>query len=165
MMQLQIYFPKLSTHFDGFGSANRDNNQEQIPPQEKINIEDKIMLRESLNSAIDYIYSSCEFEMTLELIEDGLNEGIIERDSVIGILNEMAIESDLFLERILQIMEDYSIEISSDLKHRQFTSDIKYRLGEIVRFIHNENLTKVAESRVQGIIYDLEEYLSGISNS
>ena len=59
------------------------------------------MLKESLNAAIDYIYSGGEFEMTLELIEDGLNEGIIERESVTDILNEMAIESELFLEQIL----------------------------------------------------------------
>lgn len=122
------------------------------------------MLKESLNAAIDYIYSGGEFEMTLELIEDGLNEGIIERESVTDILNEMAIESDLFLEQILQIMEDHSIEISSSLKHRQFTNDIKNRLGEIIRFVYNDDLKKITESRVQGIIYDLEEYLNDISD-
>ena len=122
------------------------------------------MLKESLNAAIDYIYSGGEFEMTLELIEDGLNEGIIERESVTDILNEMAIESDLFLEQILQIMEDHSIEISSSLKHRQFTNAIKNRLGEIIRFVYNDDLKKITESRVQGIIYDLEEYLNDISD-
>ncbi len=40
MMQLQIYFSKLSTHFDEFDSANSNNNQEQILPQEKIIIEE-----------------------------------------------------------------------------------------------------------------------------
>lgn len=40
MRQLQIYFSKLSTHFNGFGSANRDKKQEQIPPQRKIIIEE-----------------------------------------------------------------------------------------------------------------------------
>ena len=137
-------------------------------PQEKITIEEEIieiMLKESLNAAIDYIYSSGEFEITLELIEDGLNEGIIDKDSITGILNEMAIESDLFLEQIIQIMEDHSIEISPELKHRQFTSDVKHRLEEIVRFVYNEDLQKVAESRVQGIIYDLEQYLSNLSNN
>ncbi len=122
------------------------------------------MLKESLNAAIDYIYTNCEFEMTLELIEDGLNEGIIEHDSVTDILNEMAIESDLYLERILQIMENYSIEITPELKHRQFTSDVKHRLGEIVRFIHNENLSKLAQSRIDGINYDLIEYLNSLTD-
>ncbi|MGB5712087.1 MAG: hypothetical protein WBM44_14405 [Waterburya sp.] len=102
--------------------------------------------------------------MTLELIEDGLNEGIIEHDSVTDILNEMAIESDLYLERILQIMENYSIEITPELKHRQFTSDVKHRLGEIVRFIHNENLSKLAQSRIDGINYDLIEYLNSLTD-
>ena len=81
------------------------------------------------------------------------------------IINEMAIESDLFLEQILQIMEDHSIEISPEFRHRRFTIDIKHRLGEILRFIHSEDLTKVAESRIQGIIYDLGNYLSEISSN
>lgn len=123
------------------------------------------MLKESLNAAIDYLYSSGEFEMTLELIEDGLNEGMVDKHSVVSILNEMLSESDLFLERILQIMTDHEIEISPDLKHRQFTNDIEYRLREIVRYIHNEDLTKIAESRIQGIIYDLGNYLSEISDN
>lgn len=69
------------------------------------------MLKESLKAAIDYLYSSGEFEMTIELIEDGLNEGMVKPDSVTTVLNEMAIESDLFLERILQIMTDYTINV------------------------------------------------------
>ncbi|MGV2831325.1 hypothetical protein [Myxosarcina sp. GI1(2024)] len=85
--------------------------QKPAIPQEKKLLRNHIMLKESLKAAIDYLYSSGEFEMTIELIEDGLNEGMVKPDSVTTVLNEMAIESDLFLERILQIMTDYTINV------------------------------------------------------
>ena len=123
------------------------------------------MLRDVIKEVIDYLYDCGEMELVLQLIRDSLNEGIIDRYSVSNLLNEMAIETDGSIEEILQIMEDNSIEMSPEIKHRRFSSDIKYRLGEIVRFIHNEDLMKLAESRFQGIIYDLEEYLNDISNN
>ena len=43
--------------------------------------------------------------------------------------------------------------------------DFKYRLEEIVRFIPNEDLSKVAQSRIDGIIFDLSEYLNKLSDS
>ena len=122
------------------------------------------MLSEVIKEVIDYLYDCGEMELVLQLIRSSLNEDIIDKYSVSNLLNEMAIETNGSIDEILEIMEEHSIEISPEIRHRQFSSDIKYRLGEIVRFIHNEDLMKLAESRIQGIIYDLEEYLNDISN-
>ena len=62
-------------------------------------------------------------------------------------------------------MNDFEIEKSIDLKHKHITGDFKYRLEEIVRFIPNENLSKVAQSRIDGIIFDLCEHLNKLSDS
>ena len=68
------------------------------------------------------------------------------------------------IDRALEILTNNGVEIPIVVKHRQFTINIKYRLGEIVRYGHNEDLTKFAESRVQGIVFDLKEYLNDITN-
>lgn len=123
------------------------------------------MLRDNLIYAIDHLYNSCEISLTLELIRDALSEDIIDKESVVTILNEIALEdSDIAaIEEAIEIMRDFEIEVSLEVRHRQFTQDIKYRLGEIVRFINNEDLMKAAQSRIDGIAYDLTEYLTKIS--
>ena len=125
------------------------------------------MIRESINAAIDYLYNSCEVSLTLELIRDSLSEEIIEKESVESILNEIALEDadHAIVVEALEIMNDFEIEKSIDLKHKHITGDFKYRLEEIVRFIPNENLSKVAQSRIDGIIFDLCEYLNKLSDS
>ena len=69
------------------------------------------------------------------------------------------------IDEAIEIMRDFEIEISNEVKHRQFTKDIKYRMSEIVRFIHNEDLSKVAQSRIDGINYDLNEYLNSLTDN
>ena len=125
------------------------------------------MLKESINAAIDYLYNSCQIELVLELIRDSLSEEIIEKESVKSILNEIALEDadHAAIDEAIEIMRDFEIEISNEFKHRQFTKDIKYRMSEIVRFIHNEDLSKVAQSRIDGISYDLNEYLNSLTDS
>ena len=125
------------------------------------------MLKESINAAIDYLYNSCQIELVLELIRDSLSEEIIEKESVKSILNEIALEDadPAAIDEAIEIMRDFEIEISNEVKHRQFTKDVKYRLEEIVRFMPNEDLAKLAESRIVGIIYDLSEYLNQLSDS
>ena len=68
------------------------------------------------------------------------------------------------IDEAIEIMRDFEIEISNEIKHRQFIRDIKYRMSEIVRFIHNEDLSKVAQSRIDGINYDLNEYLNSLTD-
>ena len=125
------------------------------------------MLKESINAAIDYLYNSCQIELVLELIRDSLSEEIIEKESVKSILNEIALEDadHAAIDEAIEIMRDFEIEISNEVKHRQFTKDIKYRMSEIVRFIHNEDLSKVAQSRIDGINYDLNEYLNSLTDN
>ena len=124
------------------------------------------MIRDSINGAIDYLYNSCQVELVLELIRDSLSEDIIDKESVTDILNEIALEDcdhNVVVEA-LEIMSDFEIEKSTELKHKHITGDIKYRLEEVVRFINNEDLAKVAQSRIDGIIYDLTEYLAKLSD-
>ena len=125
------------------------------------------MIRDSINGAIDYLYNSCQVELVLELIRDSLSEDIIDKESVATILNEIALEDadHAAIDEAIEIMRDFEIEISNEVKHRQFTKDVKYRLEEIVRFMPNEDLAKLAESRIVGIIYDLSEYLNQLSDS
>ncbi len=122
-------------------------------------------LREVIIEAAETLNYGGNFALGLELIAESLNNNLIDINDVIEMLQEIALDNDEHLDQALEILTNNGVEIPIEVKHRQFTNDVKYRLGEIVRFIHNDDLTKVAESRVQGIIYDLEEYLSGISNS
>ena len=125
------------------------------------------MIRDSINGAIDYLYNSCQVELVLELIRDSLSEDIIDKQSVTDILNEIAMNDNdhAVVVEALEIMNDFEIEKSTELKHKHITGDIKYRLEEVVRFIPNEDLAKVAKSRIDGIIYDLSEYLNQLSDS
>ena len=125
------------------------------------------MLKDSINAAIDYLYNACEVSLALEIIRDSLSEEIIEKESVESILNEIALEDadHAFVVEALEIMNDFEIEKSVSLKHKHITGDFKYRLEEIVRFIPNEDLSKVAQSRIDGIIFDLCEYLNKLSDS
>ena len=125
------------------------------------------MIRDSINGAIDYLYQSAQTELALELIYDALTENLIDKDSVSDILNDIAIDDNDYsvVVTALEIMNDFEIEKSTELKHKHITGDIKYRLEEVVRFIPNEDLAKVAKSRIDGIIYDLSEYLNQLSDS
>lgn len=122
-------------------------------------------LRDIIIEAVETLNYGGNFALGLELIAESINNNLIDINDVIEMLQEIALDNDEHLDQALEILTNNGIEIPIEVKHRQFANDVKYRLGEIVRFIHNEDLTKVAESRIQGIIYDLEEYLSGISNS
>ena len=122
-------------------------------------------LSEIIIEAVETLNYGGNFALGLELIAESINNNLIDINDVVEMLQEIALDNDEHIDQALEILTNNGIEIPIEVKHRQFTNDVKYRLGEIVRFIHNEDLTKVAESRVQGIIYDLEEYLSGISNS
>lgn len=135
--------------------TKRKNNKEELTK----------MLKESINASIDYLYNSCEVSLALELIRDALSGDIIEKESVTDILNEIAQQdSDIAaIEEAIEIMRDFEIEVSSEVRHRQFVEDIKSRLGELVRFVKDEDLTKIAQSRIDGIAYDLSEYLNQIS--
>ena len=83
----------------------------------------------------------------------------------IEMLQEIALDNDEHLDQALEILTSNGVEIPTEVKNRQFTNDVKHRLGEIVRFIHNEDLTKVAQSRIDGITYDLAEYLTQLSDN
>ncbi len=122
-------------------------------------------LSEIIIEAVETLNYGGNFALGLELIAESINNNLIDINDVIEMLQEIALDNDEHIDQALEILTNNSIEIPIEVKHRQFTNDVKYRLGEIVRFIHNEDLTKVAESRAQGIIYDLEEYLSGMSDS
>lgn len=125
------------------------------------------MLKESMSAVIDYLYNACEVSLVLEIIRDSLSEEIIEKESVATILNEIALEDTdhAVVVEALEIMNDFEIEKSVSLKHKHITGDFKYRLEEIVRFIPNEDLSKVAQSRIDGIIFDLCEYLNKLSDN
>ena len=124
-------------------------------------------IKDSITDAINHLYESCAVELALELIRDSLSEDIIDKESVTDILNEIALEDcdhNVVVEA-LEIMNDFEIKKSTELEHKHITGDIKYRLEEVVRFINNEDLAKVAQSRIDGIIYDLSEYLNQLSDS
>ncbi len=122
-------------------------------------------LREVIIEAAETLNYGGNFALGLELIAESLNNNLIDINDVIEMLQEIALDNDEHLDQALEILTNNGVEIPIEVKHRQFTNDVKYRLGEIVRFIHNDDLTKVAESRVQGIIYDLGNYLSEISSN
>ena len=103
--------------------------------------------------------------LALDLISESLNNHLIDIGDVIEILQEIALNNDEHIDQALDILASNGVEIPTEVKHRQFSNDIKHRLGEIVRFIHNEDLTKVAQSRIDGITYDLIEYLNSLSNN
>lgn len=104
------------------------------------------------------------FALSLELISESLNNNLIDINDVLEMLQEIAVDNEEHLDQALKILTSNGVEIPIEVKHRQFTNDVKHRLGEIVRFIHNEDLTKVAQSRIDGITYDLIEYLNSLSN-
>ena len=103
------------------------------------------------------------FALGLELIAESLNNHLIDISDVIEMLQEIALDNDEHLDQALEILTNNGVEIPTEVKHRQFANDVKHRLGEIVRFIHNEDLTKVAQSRIDSITYDLIEYLNSLS--
>ena len=105
------------------------------------------------------------FALGLELISESLNNHLIDINDVIEMLQEIALDNDEHLDQALKILTNNGVEIPTEVKNRQFTNDVKHRLGEIVRFIHNEDLTKVAQSRIDGINYDLNEYLNSLTDS
>lgn len=121
-------------------------------------------LKEVIIEAVETLNHDGNFALTLNLIAESINNNLIEINDVIEILQELALDDDEHIDRALEILTNNGIEIPIEVKHRQFTINIKYRLGEIVRYVHNEDLTKIAESRVQGIVFDLKEYLNDISN-
>ena len=104
------------------------------------------------------------FALGLELIAESLNNNLIEINDVIEMLQEIALDNEEHLDQALEILTNNGVEIPLEVKHRQFTNDVKSRLGEIVRLIHNEDLTKVAQSRIEGISYDLNEYLNSLTD-
>ena len=104
------------------------------------------------------------FALGLELIAESLSNNLIEINDVLEMLQEIALDNDEHLDQALEILTNNGMEIPLEVKHRQFTNDVKSRLGEIVRLIHNEDLTKVGQSRIDGITYDLIEYLNSLSN-
>ena len=104
------------------------------------------------------------FALGLELIAESLNNHLIDINDVIEMLQEIALDNDEHIDQALDILTNNGVEIPTEVKHRQFSNDIKHRLGEIIRFIHNEDLTKIAQSRIDGIVYDLIEYLNSLSN-
>ena len=114
--------------------------------------------------AVETLNYGGNFALGLELISESLNNHLIDIRDVIEMLQEIALDNDEHLDQALEILTSNGVEIPIEVKHRQFTNDVKHRLGEIVRFIHNEDLTKVAQSRIDGIAYDLIEYLNSLSN-
>ena len=133
--------------------------------EEKITIEEQIMsLSKIIIEAAETLNYGGNFALGLELIAESLNNHLIDINDVIEMLQEIALDNDEHIDQALDILTNNGVEIPTEVKHRQFSNDIKHRLGEIIRFIHNEDLTKVAQSRIDGITYDLIEYLNSLSN-
>lgn len=104
------------------------------------------------------------FALGLELIAESLNNNLIEINDVLEMLQEIALDNDEHLDQALEILNNNGVEIPIEVKHRQFTNDVKSRLREIVGLIHNKDLSKVGQSRIDGITYDLIEYLNSLSD-
>ena len=122
------------------------------------------MLGRVIIEAAEALNDGGNIALALDLISESLNNHLIDIGDVIEILQEIALNNDEHIDQALDILASNGVEIPTEVKHRQFSNDIKHRLGEIVRFIHNEDLTKVAQSRIDGITYDLIEYLNSLSN-
>ena len=122
------------------------------------------MLGRVIIEAAEALSDGGNIALALDLISESLNNHLIDIGDVIEILQEIALNNDEHIDQALDILASNGVEIPTEVKHRQFSNDIKHRLGEIVRFIHNEDLTKVAQSRIDGITYDLIEYLNSLSN-
>ena len=123
------------------------------------------MLGRVIIEAAEALNDGGNIALALDLISESLNNHLIDIGDVIEILQEIALNNDEHIDQALDILASNGVEIPTEVKHRQFSNDIKHRLGEIVRFIHNEDLTKVAQSRIDGITYDLIEYLNSLSNN
>ena len=102
-------------------------------------------LSEIIIEAVETLNYGGNFALGLELIAESINNNLIDINDVVEMLQEIALDNDEHIDQALEILTNNGIEIPIEVKHRQFTNDVKYRLGEIVRFIHNEDLTKVAE--------------------
>ena len=122
------------------------------------------MLGRVIIEAAEALNDGDNIALALDLISESLNNHLIDINDVIEILQDIALSHNKHLDQALEILANNGVEIPTEVKHRQFSNDIKHRLGEIVRFIHNEDLTKVAQSRIDGITYDLIEYLNSLSN-
>ena len=123
------------------------------------------MLGRVIIEAAEALNDGGNIALALDLISESLNNHLIDINDVIEMLQEIALDNDEYIDQALDILASNGVEIPTEVRHRQFSNDIKHRLGEIVRFIHNEDLTKVAQSRIDGIIYDLTEYLNKLSDS
>ena len=122
------------------------------------------MLCRVIIEAAEALNDGGNIALALDLISESLNNHLIDINDVIEILQDIALDNDEYIDQALDILATNGVEIPTEVKNRQFANDIKHRLGEIVRFIHNEDLTKVAQSRIDGITYDLIEYLNSLSN-
>ena len=121
------------------------------------------MLGRVIIEAAEALSDGGNIALALDLISESLNNHLIDIGDVIEMLQEIALDNDEHLDQALDILTNNGVEIPLEVKNRQFTNDVKHRLGEIIRFIHNEDLTKVAQSRIDGITYDLIEYLNSLS--
>ena len=121
------------------------------------------MLGRVIIEAAEALNDGGNIALALDLISESLNNHLIDIGDVIEMLQEIALDNDEHLDQALDILTNNGVEIPLEVKNRQFTNDVKHRLGEIIRFIHNEDLTKVAQSRIDGITYDLIEYLNSLS--
>ena len=122
------------------------------------------MLGRVIIEAAEALNDGGNIALGLDLISERLNNHLIDSSDFIEWLQDIALSHNKHLDQALEILTSNGVEIPTEVKHRQFSNDIKHRLGEIVRFIHNEDLTKVAQSRIDGITYDLIEYLNSLSN-
>lgn len=122
------------------------------------------MLSRVIIEAAEALNDGGNIALALDLISESLNNHLIDINDVIEILQDIALSHNKHLDQALEILASNGVEIPIEVKNRQFANDVKHRLGEIVRFIHNEDLTKVAQSRIDGIAYDLSEYLNQLLN-
>ena len=124
------------------------------------------MLNEVIKEAVETLYQSGEICLCLELLEQSLNHNIVDINEFIELIQEIALDNDCdHVDQALNILESNGIEIPLEVKNRRFTIDINNRLTDVLRLIGDLDKRMLGQSRVTSIIYDLNEYLTNLSDS
>lgn len=122
------------------------------------------MIGNVIREAAETLNENGDICLCLELLEQALNHNLIDINDVMELIQEIALDNDCqHVEQALEILEANGVEVPISVKNRRFTIEINNRLTDVLTLIGDLDKTKVGQSRVNSIIYDLTEYLAQLS--
>ena len=124
------------------------------------------MIDNVIREAAETLNENGEICLCLELLEQAISHNLIDINDVVELIQEIALDNDCqHLEQALEILEANGIEIPREVKNRRFTIEINDRLIDVLKLIRDLDRTKLGQSRVNSVIFDLSEYLNEISDN